>query len=814
MAGTWSSGGNLSTASQALAGCGTQTAGLSFGGTTGSVSNVTEEYNGSAWSSGGNLATARHSLGGAGTQSAALSFGGATPSVSNVTEEYNGSAWSSGGNLSTAKHALAGCGTQTAGLAFGGYQDLNVTEEYNGSTWSSGGNLATARSHLAGCGTQTAGLSFGGSVGVWVGTAQNVTEEYNGTAWSSGGNLSTAKRTLSGCGSQTVGLSFGGETGTANNTTEEYNGTSWSSGGNLATARYDLAGAGTQSAGLSFGGYTGSVSNVTEEYGAAGLISAFQDWELLYGDASTPREDWELLYGDASTPREDWELLYGDGWLANDWDIVYSFPIAQDIEEPYDIPIGEFPFNYVVEYYRNRAVPIREVVEWYQGSPLPYNAIVIHYENVPFAVSSFIEKYEGYIISSVSVDIPYVLLTQPIISVNEPYAICEVAVRNDKEEIYNLNLRDPASSETVEFYSLLSGTSEIQSFDISVMVDDTIIDPYSISINGNLQGYCLTLSMTVASMSEYQICSYGKIAIITVGTEVFKFFLEGKSRSREHGSSTYNITGTSLLCQLDRPKTDSLLKTWNTAITAKEVVEELAVDFIDDVTYPDWYEGVDWSLPANTLFANDESPIEVIRKLTRASGGVVQPYIDGSLRIRKRYPVAVPNWTTTSADFTLSDEADFFNSSESFEFKEGYNKVLVSNSDVSDSNRIRIDEVEVNSQTKKLRCFLTPFHENFTLHTSKDDAIIELMGIVEEVITETIEIVEGSGTVSKPIYSEDTSLREYIDTQLGAVTFSENGNLTTEISGQSLLKITYTTKYREYLVTGIGICDAQFWTEG
>ena len=44
MAGTWSSGGALATARYALAGCGTQTAGLSFGGLISAASAVTEEY--------------------------------------------------------------------------------------------------------------------------------------------------------------------------------------------------------------------------------------------------------------------------------------------------------------------------------------------------------------------------------------------------------------------------------------------------------------------------------------------------------------------------------------------------------------------------------------------------------------------------------------------------------------------------------------------------------------------------------------------------------------------------------------------------
>ena len=87
-----------------------------------------------SWSAGGNLITARQALAGAGTQDAGLCMGGYTTTYSAKTEEYNGTSWSSGGNLITARERLAGAGTQDAGLCMGGYTGSNsaVTEEYNG----------------------------------------------------------------------------------------------------------------------------------------------------------------------------------------------------------------------------------------------------------------------------------------------------------------------------------------------------------------------------------------------------------------------------------------------------------------------------------------------------------------------------------------------------------------------------------------------------------------------------------------------------------------------------------------------------------
>jgi hypothetical protein len=61
-----------------------------------------------AWSSGANMGTARYRLAGAGTQTAGLAFGGYTTANTNATEEYSGYTWAAGGNLNTARFGLAG----------------------------------------------------------------------------------------------------------------------------------------------------------------------------------------------------------------------------------------------------------------------------------------------------------------------------------------------------------------------------------------------------------------------------------------------------------------------------------------------------------------------------------------------------------------------------------------------------------------------------------------------------------------------------------------------------------------------------------
>ena len=68
-----------------------------------------------AWSTGGNISANKAELGSCGTQTAGMIFGGIKPGVIDETEQYNGSTWSEVGDLNTARSGMGGAGTQTAG---------------------------------------------------------------------------------------------------------------------------------------------------------------------------------------------------------------------------------------------------------------------------------------------------------------------------------------------------------------------------------------------------------------------------------------------------------------------------------------------------------------------------------------------------------------------------------------------------------------------------------------------------------------------------------------------------------------------------
>ena len=257
--GSWSTGGDLPDIRQRIASAGTQTAALAFGGfLQGWIGNnppfkvsATDEYNGTSWTRVSPMNTARWHLAGTGTQTSAIAFGGGQdPGNTGATELYNGSTWTEVNDLNTGRFKLAGCGTQTAALAFGGEPDFyfgSLNESWNGTNWTEVNDLNNGRRSLGGAGTQTAGLAFGGDPGFG-----NATEKFNGTNWTEvSGEVGTYD--LGGGGTQTSAIAAGGYPYYAR--TRTYNGTTWTERSDMIRGRQFLSvAAADNTAALAIGG--------------------------------------------------------------------------------------------------------------------------------------------------------------------------------------------------------------------------------------------------------------------------------------------------------------------------------------------------------------------------------------------------------------------------------------------------------------------------------------------------------------------------------------------------------------------------------
>ena len=278
----WSEVANLNTAREILGGAGTQTAALAFGGQKGSPNanaDESEEFDGSSWTEGSNLNTARY-ITGCGTQTAGLGFGGySIPETLRAhSEEYNGTSWSEGDDLNTARSYLAGCGTQTAGLALAGAEPgfSSEVEEYNGTSWSEVTDCTQVRKRGGAAGLQTSALLFGGIIPA----VTNKTESYDGTSWTNSSNMGTARYFVGGHGIlNSAAIAAGGlTTASASNhtaATEEFNNSftvvtagAWASSGNMPVAVYGGASFGIQTSAVHSAGVppANAADNDTYEY--------------------------------------------------------------------------------------------------------------------------------------------------------------------------------------------------------------------------------------------------------------------------------------------------------------------------------------------------------------------------------------------------------------------------------------------------------------------------------------------------------------------------------------------------------------------
>ena len=277
--GAWSSGGYLNSSKNGMGAAtkGANTSGLVFGGSTTTLVNETESYNGTAWTEVNNLNTARTNLRGGGTSTSAIAAGGSLPPASNSVEEWNGSNWTETTEVNTARYQMAGCGSNAEGIIIaGGYPMTAVVEQWNGSAWTEVGDLNQVKRLMNGFGeTYTSGIIAGGLIPP--GNTQTVNaESFNGSAWTETANLNQGRAQHSAFGDSVSdgymvsGYDWTGGSSTAN--VENWNGSAWTEVANVATARWDTIGSGTSTAGMFMGGDTpGGKSNLTEEWGFAGV---------------------------------------------------------------------------------------------------------------------------------------------------------------------------------------------------------------------------------------------------------------------------------------------------------------------------------------------------------------------------------------------------------------------------------------------------------------------------------------------------------------------------------------------------------------
>ncbi len=232
--------------------------------------------------------------------------------------------------------------------------------------------------------------------------------------------------------------------------------------------------------------------------------------------------------------------------------------------------------------------------------------------------------------------------------------------------------------------------ADVLAVSVAVTVDGQTVDPAAVSISGDRDSFCWSLTLTLRDLADWRTCAPGAGVAVMINGQSWAFVLESRDRDRSFGSTGYTASGRSPTIALDAPLAAPVTRTWG-RITAREAAQELC----DAAGVALVWEACDWTLPAGRLTADEQSPIEIVSALAGACGAVAQSTPAGALRVIHAYPVPVPEFAGATPALALSDVDHVFTATENYEHREGYGAVVVTDAasvDADASIRIEVDE--------------------------------------------------------------------------------------------------------------------------
>jgi hypothetical protein len=379
------------------------------------------------------------------------------------------------------------------------------------------------------------------------------------------------------------------------------------------------------------------------------------------------------------------------------------------------------------------------------------------------------------------------------------------------EQAYNINEYNILRAALDQVSIIAADSSLVQRPVISVTADGTALDVSHISLEVDEATLAITGEIHPADQAGFLRCRHLETVVtITIDADVYTLIVEAPRSSRpEVGQEQWIVPLASPTIKLDAPYARPLTREFAGAM-ASAIVTELAA--LDGITVT--WELIDWYLPAGTIYANAETPLAVVRKIVAAVGGVLQSSPAGALICRPEYPLSPPAWAAATPSHYLTDMDNFFSVDATPEIRDGWNRYLVADQDAAGELGLSLEAIDIDEHRKEVRVYQVPYNPAavIALRTSGGSWVgIVAEGVTVETMTEQVEIVAGEGNVAKPLTIKIS--HDYRETVLGAITTAEDGHLRTEIDGNSLVEIVYTTTYRKFIVSDPNIEDVQFFPE-
>lgn len=539
---------------------------------------------------------------------------------------------------------------------------------------------------------------------------------------------------------------------------------------------------------------------------STGTIRIFVSFEEQYSSSVT--SDFVENYGDVIVPVKKYEELY--------FDTDSIFLRSQEGYENCAVLYAYFQEKYgskpsVIIFFQEKYSDFSEMVVFYQEK----------YSDFLERVVSFQEKYDQSLPVLKNQEEFWNIFSSMHKSFSELYGISAFSIEKYTEELYNLEVMNRITKEFISPYYLLEGATVHYVPSLSLYVNGDEVEFTSLSIEMGLDKYCIMVDLVVPTLTEYAKCPVLSEVVLIIDGTTYNLFIENREKSSSFNGYTYTVHCLSETAKLDSPYSDPIVQNYSVDVLASVIIQQMA----DTQSIVVENNLIDWYLSPISFFIQDETPLQVIKRIVNSVGGIMQTKPDGTLLLISEYQISPKDWETSTPEGIFSFDTNILQYSESTVINSGNNAFIVTDQSGAEKG-ITLEEEDIDSTTKIIKGFQIPFNaaKPFTLQTSGGTAVSivkETNPVIEQIPDavdewEIVEFVEKTGKTKYPIYKDSSGIDiidyDWIEDDLGTISYEEDGTLTVDsIKTESLLKIKYNTKYWKWTVTGVMDKYTQFY---
>lgn len=341
-----------------------------------------------------------------------------------------------------------------------------------------------------------------------------------------------------------------------------------------------------------------------------------------------------------------------------------------------------------------------------------------------------------------------------------------------------------------------------------VTINGVSVVPISILLTSDTQQAAETAELGFARPLPAELLQTGLPVTLSLWGRDWQLAVEKWGSSREFGNRSFTLTATSRAFMLQARYAEAV----NGQLTGLASV--LAARLAAAQNIPLTWRMVDWLVQPGAWEAQNAPPLDLLRNLVSAAGGVLCSGPNGGL-VAMPWPPAAPEQWSDLVAASVDSLAHMVSITDNADPRDLYDCVTVADSDAGGDNfRIEEDREKRAGPCTEVLAYQVPWETGDISHRGGPLVVLADLGVEERVIAdELVTINGGTGRTQYPIYAVTAS--RWCAVNLGSLTFAEDGTLTSTVAGESLIYMNYRTRARRWKVyMGPGEPDPVLLVEG